>query len=188
MTGSGKTYLTKVYAAGMNNVIVLDTKGTFDWQPLIPDAPIFYHLKDLMHFKEGKAIYRPVFQELTQAYYNAFFKWCYLRKNTRVIIDEAMQVCPGPNIMPEYLKGILTRGRELKVTVWACTQRPKTIPLSLMSEATHNFIFTLNLEADRRRVNEVINYNEIVDYIPELYHFWYYKTGLDKPQLATLGE
>jgi hypothetical protein len=117
----------------------------------------------------------------------SFFKWCYLRGNTRVLIDEAMQVCPNPAVMPEYYKAILTRGRELNVSVWSCTQRPKTIPLSIISESTHFFIFMLNLEADRRRVNEVVTYPEIIDYIPEKYQFWYYKIGMARPVLGRLN-
>jgi hypothetical protein len=185
MNGSGKTYLTQVYAAGMDNVIVLDTKGTFKWD-LIPDAPIFTHLKDLMQFGIGKAVYRPCWQELNAEYYNAFFKWCYLRKNTRVIVDEAMQVCPGPNVIPEYYKAILTRGRELKVTVWSCTQRPKTIPTVIMSEAYHFFIFMLNMKADRERINEVIGQEEIINFVPDQYDFWYYNIKMKRPQLARL--
>ncbi len=183
-TGSGKTFLAKNYLAGYDNVIALDTKGTLIWEQA-GEVPIFEHLDDLMNFKEGKAIYRPSFDELDNDHYERFFKWIYYRMNTIVWIDELMSIS-NTSYIPQYLKAILTRGRERNTSAWCLTQRPKTVPLVTMSEATHFFVFSLNLETDRQRVNEFIGTKDIIDIIPKKYEFWYYNVEAEKPVLAKL--
>jgi MoxR-like ATPase len=184
-TGSGKTFLARQYLAAFNNVIALDTKATLKWAE-IPDVKVFTKLKDLMKFKEGKAIYRPCFEELNKEYYEAFFKWIYFRQNTICWVDEIMSICENASYIPEYMKAIYTRGRERNTSIWGLTQRPKTIPLVCMSEATHFFIFDLNLEADRRRVAEVVGNEKIMVRPPEKYSFWYFNVNMDYPVLAKL--
>jgi hypothetical protein len=132
-----------------------------------------------MKVGEGKFIYRPVLDELNKEYYEVFFKWIYFRRNTIVLIDELMSFTT-PTYCPEYLKGIYTRGRELNVTAWACTQRPKNIPLICMSEATHFFIFRLNIEDDRKRLVEVAGCKEFMELLPK-HVYWYYNINLDYP-------
>lgn len=185
-TGTGKTFCWRKYLTGETYVVVHDTKGTTKW-PEVPknDISIVKKLEDLSHADTPKIIYRPDFRELTMPYYERFYKWIYMRRNCRVVIDEAMNVCPSPFVFPEWLKGIYTRGRELGVTAWACSQRPMGIPQILISEATHLFIFDLNLPQDRKRIMEVTG-------IPTLFrrpgkrNFWYYRTGEDEPVKATL--
>jgi len=184
MTGSGKTFCNKVYLAGYPNVIVLDTKGTFNWEQ-VEDCPVVEKIKDLENYQGGKIIYRPCFEELDKEYYEAFFKWCYDIKNVIVYVDEIMSISDNASYIPKFAKAILTRGRERNTALWGATQRPKTIPLVYMSEATHFFIFKLNLEADRKRVMEIIPHNEIMQDISKR-EFWYFNTEMNKPRLAKL--
>jgi hypothetical protein len=184
MTGSGKTFTLENYLVGERNVIVHDTKGTFSWKGLSEDI-IIDNLNDLQYFKEGKAIYRPRFEELEKEYYEEFYKWIYFRQNCIVYQDEIMSVSDNSTYVPMYAKAILTRGRERKTSMWGATQRPKTIPLVYMSEATHFFIFKLQLDADRKRVQEIIPHDEILVDIPKR-QFWYFNTEMDKPVLARL--
>lgn len=186
-TQSGKTFCATVYLAGFKNVIVLDTKGLFSFDSIVKDVPLFTQLEDLMKFGEGKAIYRPRFEELNEEYYERFFKWIYERMNTICYVDELMQICKNASDIPEYAKGILTRGMERNTAMWSATQRPKTIPLPFMSEATHFFIFRLQLDVDKKRVQEIIPSEEIMQSIP-LHKFWYYNHNLDKPVFAELKE
>lgn len=179
MTGSGKTVLAKYYLAGEENVIIFDTKATFTYEDIIPNIPIFDNLNDLMKFKEGKAIYRPRFQELNNEFYETFFNWIYQRRNTIVLVDELMSFTTQ-TYLPEGLKAILTRGRERHTSAWCCTQRPATIPIVCMSEATHYFIFRLNVFADRERLKKSIGCEEFMEVLPK-FVFWYYNTALDKP-------
>ena len=192
-TGSGKTFLAETYLASYKNVIVLDTKGFFDWS-LVGDVPIFDSLKDLEKFGEGKAIYRPNIFEMTDEYYNKFFEWIYLRQNCIVYIDELMSIATSSQI-PFYLKAILTRGRQRMTACWVSTQRPKTVPIICLSEATHFFIFDLQMEDDRNRIASVAG-SELFEYTPTQYArmnkiskdylFWYYNYRMDNPTLNIL--
>lgn len=187
-TGSGKTFLEEVYISGFDNAIILDTKGMFNWSR-IPDVEVFTSLNELIKFKSGKAIYRPSIFESNTEYYEAFFKWIYYRKNTAVGIDEVMSLYESANSNLFWHKALMTRGRELGITVFNCTQRPKTIPLNLLSESTHFFIFDLNLEADRKRIMEIVAHDEInikPSKVGEKHCFWYYNDTLEKPLLGKL--
>ena len=176
-TGSGKTYLLNAMAMHVSdrfNVIVHDTKGT----DIFSKYRIYTRLDELITSKEvnkiGIFVYRPDFEELEMSYYNRFYEWIYYRKNCIVIIDEAMQVCESVSKYPSYLKGILTRGREYNISAWVCTQRPKTLPLFLLSEATKFFVFGLNLLDDRKRIVEITGREEFLRHEACKYCFRYY--------------
>ena len=165
-TGSGKTYLAKtlaIEASNTFNIIVHDTKGSAAFD----DFRIYTGLDELMSARDitkpGIFVYRPRFQELNMEYYDPFYEWIYYRKNCIVLIDEAMQVCERVDKYPKFLKGIMTRGREYNIAAWVCTQRPKTLPLFLLSEATKFFVFELNLADDRRRLVEITGRKELME-------------------------
>jgi hypothetical protein len=185
-TGTGKTFLARKYFAHEKYVVVHDTKGSFKW-PEVPknDISLVRKLADLGRVDTPKIIYRPRWEEHNDLYFGAFYEWIFKRRNCRVIVDELMQVCPSPFKWPDYLKAIYTQGRELGVTACGCTQRPTGIPQICISEATHLFIYDLNLPQDRTKLVEVTG-------IPELWkrpgkrNFWYYNVGQDQAVKATL--
>ena len=154
--GTGKTVLAKIYTANnFDNVCVLDTKGTFKYEPflqinkdykLVTDINMLYNER-----KYNKIVYRPNIYQNSQEYYERFFEWCYKRTNTIVLVDEAMHVCDSYKIGFWY-KSILTRGRELNVACWSCTQRPTNVSNFLLSESLHWFIFRLNNIDDRLKL------------------------------------
>lgn len=189
-TGSGKSFLKQAYLSGYENVISLDLKGKLTYEPFLYDVPVFDNLEELMGVGEGKYIYRPKFEEIENTdYIEKFFEWIYMRQNTICDIDEiiALSEIGGQGYIPRYAKAILTRGRERKTTIWSATQRPKTIPLVYMSESSHYFIFSLKLLDDRKRIQEFIPHDEILNEIPKKTHkFYYYNDDLDRPELARL--
>lgn len=191
-TGSGKSFLKQAYLSGYKNVISLDLKGKLTYQPFLDNVPVIDNLDDLMQVGEGKYIYRPRFEEIeTTEYVEKFFQWIYERQNTICDIDEIFALTEmgsrDGSYIPRYAKAILTRGRERQTTIWGATQRPKTIPMVYMSEATHFFIFSLKLEADRKRIQELIPHDEILETIPKQTHkFWYYNDTMDRPQKASM--
>lgn len=174
--GSGKTELARQYLAGWDSVYVLDSKNTFEWLDTVDKKEVtrITKLAEINDAKTPKVVYSPVLKELNQDYYNAFFQYCYFKRNCTVLIDELMGICESSRqeSMPEYLKGILTRGRELKVSAWCLTQRPKNIPVLAMSEAKHFFIFDLNMKEDRDRVAQLSGFKEMEEK-PGQYVFWY---------------
>ncbi len=208
--GTGKTFLARNYLAGYTNVYALDTKGLLSW-PEVPgtlwtgkegeslkdghkEIVVIEHIKDLEKAAKEfpKVIYRPVFQEMSMDFYNAFFQFCYFRRNCICWIDEAMSVCPGPFKIPEYYKGILTRGRQLNVAAWSLTQRPSGLPQLIVSESLHFFVFNLNLEADREKLANITGCPELLDrpgFTPGpqgfmIPNFWYYNANRDKAILS----
>lgn len=188
--GSGKSELVQQYLSGYDNVVCLDTKGTVDWIKIIPDIKIYTNLIDLMkEHTYGKAIYRPRWEELNLPYYDKFFEWIYRRQNTHVWIDEVMSICEG-NSIPNFYKACLTRGRALGINCWNVTQRPKTIPLVIMSESSHFYIFDLNLEADRKRIMEIVPFDELLELpskVASEFSFWYYNFKLERPIISKLN-
>lgn len=202
-TGSGKTFLAKKYLPGYENVVVLDTKGLVSW-PEIPGTKwtgrknhilvdgagkltLVTKLADLEGVETSKIIYRPDFNELTQEYFNAFFKWIYQRQNTICWIDEAMSVSPSPHTIPEFYKAILTRGRERNTAVWSLTQRPSGIAALIMSESTHFFVFDLNMPQDRDKLTDVTGAKQFLEK-PGKYKFWYYHVEWEDAVKAQLVE
>lgn len=197
-TGSGKSYLAERYLSSYPFVVMLDTKGEMldRWmerrKPLWIGVPedevsLVTKLEDIDKQTTPKIIYSPDFDELKDEFYDSFFQWCYFRRNCIVWVDEAMSVSPNPSKIPEYYKAILTRGRSRNVAVWSLTQRPKGLANVILSEATHYFVFRLQLEQDRERIVDITGASEFYE-IPPKFHFWYFRQGMSSPVLARLVE
>jgi hypothetical protein len=181
-TGSGKTYLGKLYCGGFQNVMVLDTKGTFTWDKV----PVIRTFDELRKQKGGKYIYRPIDSEMNEDYYDAFFEFCYRRGETMVFVDELAQVMESASdILPNW-KNIMQRGRELNVGIFNCTQRPRGIPKMALSESEHTFCFRLKLEDDRRHMSEFMG-REIIDVKLQGHGFFYMHESMDKAILVPNG-
>jgi len=191
-TGTGKTYLAGKYLSAYKQVYLLDTKGTTSWKDVKgKDITLITELKNLPYCYTAKVIYRPIWEEMQEEYYNLFFKFCYQKRNCVVWIDEVMSIATQAKI-PEYYKAILTRGRELGIAAWSLTQRPSGIPQITISEATHFFIFDLNLKTDREKVTEVTGQKEFMKRPSKQaggsrFNFYYYNVAeSDYPTIAKL--
>lgn len=185
-TGSGKTFLARKYLSGYKNVVCLDTKGTTNWPEVEKkELTVVKNLVDLSMVETPKIIYRPVWEELNDDYYNEFFRWVYRRRNTIVWIDEVMSICPNPHKIPSYYKAVLTRGRELNTAAWSLTQRPSGIPAITVSESTHIMVFDLNMPQDREKMADISGCEEFEEK-PGKYNFWYFNTTGEKATLARL--
>lgn len=185
MTGSGKTFLAKTYLAGNEKpVYVLDTKSTFTWEQLPKKYQTTITTIDDLHKVEGKykgIIYRPRLEELELEFYDEFFKYCYFLRDCTVDIDEVMEVSPTPTKIPKYYKGILTKGRELNVNVWSCTQRPSGIALLIYDQSTHWFVFKLQTPEDREKICRYTGYQEFMTLLPKFDFLYYCSETSDPP-------
>lgn len=190
MTGSGKTVLCEVYLSEYKNVIKLDTKGEVyerrakgksAWYGLEEgeDFQVVETLAELMNCGSGKIIYAPTFEEQTPDVYDEFFKFCYLRENTVVWVDELMSIATASRY-PQWLRAIMTRGRSKHVAAWCCTQRPVDVPTIVPANTTHFFCFDLMLETDRKKVCDITGWDTFMER-PGKYNFWYFKVGQDHP-------
>lgn len=190
-TQSGKTYLEKKFLSKYRNVAVLDTKGKFSWGEVpAKDLTTVEHVGDLSRVTTPKVIYRPSFDELNQACFDLFFQWVYMRGHTIAAVDEAMNISPNPHVIPDWYKGCLTRGAELGVGVWSLSQRPSEISSVIMSEASHFFVFDLNLKQDREKLCKISGVTELMDRPSDLggkHAFWYYNFSMDHAVLMRLG-
>jgi hypothetical protein len=197
-TGSGKSILTEIYLAGQNfpYVVKIDTKGEFferqaagepAWRGLVEgeDYEVVFKLKDLQQATKPKIIYVPDYDEQEYEYYDAFFKWVYERQNTTVWIDELMSIVENAHKIPKFLKAIYTRGRSRQTTCWACSQRCNEIPNIILANTQVFFVFTMNLEADRKKLVMMTDQKEFM-HKPQKFYFWFYKMGNNNPVLATL--
>lgn len=189
MTGSGKTFLAKAYLKGYKNIVIHDPKGTFNFQPFLTEeqeskmVEYAYSLDELdgallrgsKHPTGIKIIYRPSMDEFERESWEVFFEWCFHKGNMIVVVDECADITTSTYI-PKYYKAILTKGRELGISVWSLSQRPAGISQWIFSQTTHTFIFKLPKESDRKRLYENIGYKEVLT-APRKFEFYYYNVN-----------
>jgi energy-coupling factor transporter ATP-binding protein EcfA2 len=171
-TGSGKTTLAKALLYKSPNVVILDPKRTFNL-PEGWDHVIYTNFNEIKRHKdEETVIYRPTLEEMEKGT-NDFFEWVFDRGNTLLYIDEVMRVVNGTRIGKGYAT-CLQLGRERGVGVWSATQRPANIPLVVMTESEHYFVFRLRNIEDRKRIYEYTGHPEFLRMPKDQYGFWYY--------------
>lgn len=194
-TGSGKTYLNRELCRGVSRLVVLDPKGTLrdtDDKP----ADELWHLEEWSErarkkLDEGKPVRVRVPAPLRQG--NRGGSWdnvlwsIYDAGNCILEIDEMYGVVPpGGHGLPDSLNAIYTRGRELGIGVYACTQRPVWVPLQAKSEADWFFCFRLMLADDRRSMSEIMG-PDVMYPIPETdeHGFWTFNAAWNAPQYTS---
>lgn len=165
-TGCGKTVLANCFLSNTNRrIFVLDTKGTFKWMKKQDKNSVFTRdirkIENLntginkLNFKKiNKIIYRCTGPELIIENLEKFFGYIYKLGNSIVYIDEIAQCCKNPLKYPKFMQYLYQQGRELGISVWGSTQRPKHIANFCMTEATHFFVFRMNSVSDRKKVAE----------------------------------
>ena len=174
-TGSGKTTLARVIVQQYPFSVVHDYKGNIKW----PGFVRCESLKELQEkgadVKNPRLIYAPNHQELDdEEKIDEFFRWIYLRRNTAVYVDEVYSICKRIKA-PHFFQACITRGRELGITTICSSQRPSMLPMFVLSESEHYYVFRLQLPKDRKRIEEIIGIPE--DKILMEKHKFYYATS-----------
>lgn len=172
-TGSGKTVLMRYMLRGVKRLVVLDPKGTLykwgleEWGPatrkrMLDGDPVRMRVP-LEAGENSQKFWEGVLRDVYRAAYLVLY------------IDEAYGVNRGSNA-GEWLEAIWTRGREFEITAIAATQRPRNIPLILMTEAEHFFVFELRNQDDR---DHVAGYTDpaVKVKVPDPHGFYYYQAG-----------
>lgn len=168
-TGSGKSTLAELLLRPFDYVAVIDPKGLLDWGGYDKQT----ELKNVVKSQAKKVIYAPNAEELrSEQHIDGFFAWVYMRRNTFCYIDEVYAVSYRNEIPPHY-HSILTRGRERGNGLLSATQRPMLIPTVIMSEAEQWYIFRLNMDSDRKKVEQSIGLDsEEVRMLPKRFFFY----------------
>jgi len=149
---SGKTLVLKALLRGCKNAIVLDTKRNEDWRMV----GRYVKREELRHIKGGRFIYRIPDEMQGQdaragALQSALLEALLRARKRRIAFDEVAD-------FKEKTRGftlVTKRGGADNVTLYAATQRPCDVDLTVLSEAMHFFVFFLRLEDDRKRVQKM---------------------------------
>lgn len=182
MTGSGKTFFAEKILRWRDNVIVYDTKGQIDWEGY-QTVTSFSELKSC---SAKKIRYKPKLEDwYNEEPANEFFSYVYHRGDSTLYVDEVATACYDGQI-PFWLHGIMSRGRELGVSFIGSTQRPKRIPLSLLSESERWAIFRLNLMEDAKRVEQTFGFS--VEQIQSLPKRFFHYGSIDMSRIEVLTQ
>lgn len=164
-TGSGKTTLAMFLLFQQKRLIIVDSKDSLaDWNVENDSVPERIKLKD-----DKPARIRVVYNEPAIE----LLELAYKVGNVSIYIDEMSALVPPRSKPPQVVYDILQRGRGRNISVWTSTQRPTLIPLESMSEATHFFVFRLNLEKDRKTISANAGIPELPP-VPDEHGFYYY--------------
>lgn len=178
-TGGGKTTLAKF--------LVEDEKKPYSvsWNPKGSDRVLEWNQKHVTTLRElydeeskdgnERLVYTPTaLNAKNEKDQYEFFYWIYERRHTRLYIDEATEIVYTSFKPPDYLTACLNRGRERGVSTLTATQRPAGVPMNILSESEHYYVFKLLLHQDKQRVEQITGITieqqtELEDY--EFYYF-----------------
>ena len=151
MTGSGKTTLARYLLELRGNIpiLIFDWKGLIDWK----GYDRYRKLDKFIDAHPTRGIYAPDYTENSKPeFHNWFFKYCFFRKGPRqVYVDEVARVTNG-NELPEFYHACLTQGRERRLSLFNSAQRPIDVPQVILSEAENSYVFSLQMEQDRVKI------------------------------------
>jgi hypothetical protein len=190
-TGSGKTTLARF--------LVEDFQKPYSitWDPKASDNVSKWNQKkvtsltELYESEEKRIIYTPS-PFLAEDYGNQeeFFGWIYERKFTRIYIDEATCISYTGNKPPRFLTAVLNRGRERGISSLVATQRPAGVPINILSEAEHFYIFKVLHPYDKKRIEELCGIQVEDQEDLDDFQFYYFNVsrGLFPRKLTINGE
>lgn len=164
-TGSGKTVLAKFLLRGLNRVVVIDPKHTFN-------AEGFKETWKLPLWSgDYRIIVRPGRGEDARL---ANLLWKIFKAGSVTIYcDEAATTYETFPETIEVLTEIARTGREKRVGLWCAMQRPRRVPLVLLTETESYFVFSVRSKDDRDLLRGYTG--EEVNEKLEKYQFWYYR-------------
>lgn len=181
-TGSGKTVLAEKLLANSNRLVVIDSKGNLNQRfnlveynrkaikALVNNLPIRIQVKQpVMDLDELPRYYETIFADLMDA------------GNLTVYLDETNRVTGySPRVLAQF-GAMYTQGREVnQVGVVAAVQRPSNLPLVVVSEAQHYYCFRLTMDADRKRMSQIMG-NAVKEGVKHDYGFFYYNYSMKEP-------
>lgn len=177
-SGSGKSVMLRELLTPYRRVIVLDPKRRADYGGWAIVEGAHAGGREWPRHHE-RIIARPLPMEDERAWADHLCRAAYYVGSCAVGLDETAGIATETSPLP-HLELLLKRGRDPgpqgPITTYVATQRPRRVPVSLLSEADVALIFDLNMPADRDFIREVIGAYER----PRIRHgFWYWTPDLD---------
>lgn len=178
-TGSGKTYAAHRVCRPIKRLIVLDPKATIPaehWKL----APWDREARTLLRNGEPiRALIRAPIGPGAEEEWDRAYKAVLEAGNATIYVDEVYGVVETGRPSP-YLTAIWTRGRELGIGAFASSQRPAWVPIVMMSEAEHHFVFRLTVGDDRRRMAEFLG-PKVMEVIRDTHGLFYARAEWNEP-------
>jgi hypothetical protein len=103
----------------------------------------------------------------------AIFRAAYERKHVIVVVDEYVQCVPSSRNAGDALLDIFQRGGGRNVGLIGLTQEPVYVPRQLLSQATHQVIFSLTHAYDIKYVKAMEPQYESPIKMGDPYGFWW---------------
>ncbi len=169
--GSGKSVLATSILQCYPYVFAIDPKDELK----LKDKRVIrnpHDLSKLSHRIVTPIVYAPDPEYQNSETYDSVYEWVYRRENCTIYTDEVFAVMSAADRAPTWMKAILTRGRSLQIRCINSTQRPVSVPLSILSEATHYFMFQLNMPDDVKRMAGLMG-KEVLEPLTIPFSFWY---------------
>lgn len=173
-TGSGKTFSARYLLTRIKRLIVIDPKmqlvGEKAWKL---EAPTKEAIKALREGEYARVVYwqPPAIDSDGFPVWDAIFEFAWEIGDVVIYIDEMYSVSKNGRLSYP-LRRLYTQGRTQGVGVWASTQRPSWVPMEMFSEAEWSFIFTLRIEADRKKVAQSLGFDQVIEPIRDEHGFW----------------
>lgn len=156
-SGTGKTTLLRALIAPYPRALALDPKRRLylaGWEPLEGMTAA------VRGWPTGwpRVIGRPAMLEDPREWLMACCRRAYQVGSCAVAVDELAGLA-GANDPPSWLDMLLQRGRDPgpqgPITTIVASQRPRKIPVTVISEAEHVFCFDLSVPADRAYMGDI---------------------------------
>lgn len=127
--------------------------------------------------RHARVIARPIPGEDMRAWLDGVCEWIFHHGSVMLGLDELANVVTASRPL-RWVDTCLQWGRQKGITVVACVQRPKRIPLALMSEADTVVVFELHHPADRETIEELTGHPYVT---PRRDHGFWLWDGLTNP-------
>jgi len=159
-TGTGKSTLAEflLHDPDKRNSVAFDPKASETlekWTGMTRCGSLDDCIYEAEEKEKRRIIFTPdAYSAESSTVQDRLFAWIYERGRTRLYIDEATALAGGAT-PSRYLIACLNRGRERGVSTLTATQRPARIPLNILSEAQHYYVFKVLMLTDQKRIEEL---------------------------------
>src|SRR5215471_2304087 len=162
-TGSGKSFAARYLLRPIRRLLAIDPKMQLvadrQWRL---EAPSRESLNALKKGEYARIVYwqPPAIDSDGFPVWDSIFELAWELGDVVVYIDEMYSVAKNGRLSYP-LRRLYTQGRFPMIGVWAATQRPSFVPLEMFSEAEWAFVFTLRIEADRKKVAASLGFDQV---------------------------